>query len=149
MDKNIYLTDEQYFEQLNKYKQRIIDRKIPLTMYDDDTIGSKDSGTSWGLCNSDKAMWPVEMRLWGDDPRDAKRDTVYGTKYLGKYHQCPFDRDLLNSANNEPGGCFCRCLLFSGELKGHEHVRAERLFDEAIRQHNQRMEVKDAQSRKT
>ena len=104
-----YLTNERYLIALQRFRAAIAKGNTSLTGFDDNTIGDKDTQVTWGLCNSEAAMWPdaqdhIWPHLFTTEGRSAPLHTATG-------QGCAFDQNR-HSADNPPYGCFYRCDFF-------------------------------------
>jgi hypothetical protein len=108
-ERDIEMTDEAYLKALLRLRERI--EKCNLVYFDDDTIGSKDTQCTWGLCCASKEQWPdPEDHLW---PDQFIKEGRVAPKYRKPYQVCPMDtRPVPNREAPRRNGCFYTCLFF-------------------------------------
>jgi len=124
----LYLTDDRYFVALKRLRARIAGG-LALTFHDDDTVGSKSTECSWGLCSHEKEAWPdAEDQLFEDDFRKHGR---IAPKYQRQGQTCPFDANP--SRLGSPNGCFYDCMVFQRSKPTPTREQALALYDERIR----------------
>ena len=123
MGKDLYLTDEQYLELLDKIEE-VLASGAPLYIDDCNDIGNKHTESNVGLCNDnlttkETAMWPEEF------PRRTDM------KYSKDYHICPFDNrfDAIEKGKKKCmfNGCFYTCSLAKPERRVSRQRIVERL----------------------
>jgi hypothetical protein len=118
--KTIHLTQLQYVDALKRFREAIANGE-KLEYFDDTTIGNKDTQCTWGLCCSDKKMWPKDARLFDRDP--------ISIKYRKANHKCPMDK----RNKDHDFGCFYHCRVFQGPKP--TRVEALKLYDEELKKH--------------
>lgn len=123
MGKDLYLTDEQYLELLDKIEE-VLASGAPLYIDDCNDVGNKHNESNVGLCNDnfttkETAMWPEQFPQRMD------------MKYTQHYHICPFDNrfDKLEQGKrcNMINGCFYTCSLAKPERRVSRQRIVERL----------------------
>lgn len=119
MGKDLYITDMEYLQLLQKIKEVVNKPDFKPTWYDSTTMGDKYTETNCGLCNDnfttkDTAMFP--------DQFPQRKDM----KYAKSEHKCPFDFRKKVGWN----GCFYTCWFFKRGLTNLTKIR--QLVDEQI-----------------
>lgn len=107
----IRMTFSRYVIALRRLHRRIKDG-LELVFWDDTTIGNKDTYCSWGLCCSDKEMWPDACdHLW---PHEFTEHGRVAPLYHGNKQWCPFDKRIDDRGKQAEysWGCFWRCVFF-------------------------------------
>jgi len=117
---------------LKRFKNKI-ESGVPLSYFDDNTIGNKDMGCTWGLCNDTVEDWPdIEDHTFPLSFADNERSSALHHGHL----TCPFDhpwpQDHKRKHSNVKGnGCFHRCLIFQ-RREQMTRERALQLYDERL-----------------
>ncbi len=105
------LTVEQHLQALEVLKNKI--QTVPLSGFDSEVTGDKDTQCTWGLCCREEDRWPKDTRVWPDRP--LIDGMVYGIKeHLG----CPMDKREVKSVY----GCFYHCRFFQGPKPTREQA---------------------------
>lgn len=102
-EKDIYLTDKEYFMLLLKMRGVLNRKDFKADAYDSTVVGCKYTESNIGFCNEDfttkeTALFP---HLW------PERKSM---KYRRSHHHCPFD--LREPSGEFRNGCFYTCYLF-------------------------------------
>ena len=109
---NLYLTDRQYLDILEKIEQKLKEGSFDYYIYDSNEIGNKYTESNLGFCNEDyttldTALFPNQFIEFG----------YKGMKYKKENQACPFD-DRVRTLKNEKGcfnsigwGCYYTCCL--------------------------------------
>jgi hypothetical protein len=110
MNKDLYCSSESYLFALEKQKERI-ENNLPLNAINSDEYGNNYTYCSWGLCCTDKEIWPnPEDHLW---PDQFVKNERLAPKYRTKGQECPFDDKTKPGYElNSPNGCYYRCMIF-------------------------------------
>jgi hypothetical protein len=119
----LYLTNEQYINAMKRIRNLISDGK-ELIAIDDNTIGSKCTTCTWGLCSEEPDAWPDREDMLFPEQHPQR----ISVKYTETNQRCPIDeRDLLNRDMN---GCFFTCRIFKGKNLSRKEVI--KLYDQRI-----------------
>lgn len=128
------LTKHRYLAALKRFRTRIANG-LELVVWDDTTVGSKDTENSWGLCSRTPESWP-DKEDWIWPKRELIDGRVYGIKDPPYGCLCPFDRnDGAGGFKNESWGCFHRCMFFTPQGPKPDREEALRLYDIRIKDH--------------
>lgn len=129
--KNIYLTDDEYIDLLQRVRDKIAEDGATLFFNEDcDDIGNKSTTSNYGLCNDE--FTTKEIAMWPNNFHSNKE-----MKYLENWHFCPFDKRLhdliLHSKTdvNYMNGCFYTCRI-ADVCKEFSTERVLQWFDEAL-----------------
>jgi hypothetical protein len=128
---NLYLPWHRYIVALKRIREQIANG-LRLRCHDNDDIGSKSSGCTWGLCSSDSEQWPeAEDHMWPE-----KFPSRLAPQYRQKHQLCPFDKnnDEREYIKDHPSGCFYRCSIFWQKETPELRAEALRLYDQRIAQ---------------
>lgn len=114
IDRPTRLSDERYLAALRRFRD-LVASGVDLEGYDDNTTGNKSTEVNWGLCHTDRAMWP--------DPQDHVWPHSFTTRnrsaplHRQENQPCPFDhgRDDEVKPGEMRNGCFWRCEFFKAK----------------------------------
>lgn len=98
--KNIHLTDEQYFEILQKILQEVEQPRFEGSVHDSTTIGDKYTESNCGMCS--EKYTTKENALFPDEFPERK-----SLKYRETWQRCPFD----SRKDPDLNGCYYFCIL--------------------------------------
>lgn len=105
MNKELRLTDEQYFKILKKIEATITQDSFKVSCSDCNVIGAKSTDSNCGFCNDEYV--DRDMDLFPNQYPERKT-----MKYRGKNHRCPFDMREEPRILGWGYGCFSECYLF-------------------------------------
>ena len=133
MNKDIYLTDDQYKAILIKIQKIVNQENFKYSCEDSNTIGNKYNISNCGFCNDN--FTEKNTALFPDQFPERK-----SMKYRLKNHKCPFDmRAKLEELDMGYGnGCFYHCYLFQSEKKGIRPniTKIREMVDKTIKEGN-------------
>lgn len=119
MDKEIYLSDEQYL-QLLYIGRTHLDGVKHVYAEDSTCTGNKYTTTNVGLCNEE--LCTKEIALWPH--KWPGRKTI---KYRASGQKCPLDTRVSGDTSS---GCFYHCVIFQKKCTDIEHIK--QLYDTCI-----------------
>ena len=127
MNKDIYLTDEQYKSILLKIKETVYKEDFQYQCFDSTTPGDRFTISNCGFCNDD--FTEQKTALFPDQFPERK-----SMKYREAHHKCPFDMRVKIESSDI--GCFYHCRLFqSGRYGGRPEIEEIReLVDKTIQE---------------
>jgi len=118
-NREIHLTDEQYYSILLKIKKTVDQEGFKPTCDDCTMVGMKHTETNCGLCNDN--FTEKETALFPNEFPERK-----SMKYSQDNHKCPFDQRINK---NYSYGCFYHCCLFQ-----HQRYRSKEVTIEELRE---------------
>ncbi len=132
MKKVIHLTDEQYLDLLKRIR-KTLDSITEVIAEDSTLIGNKYTEANVGLCTDkfttrETALWPKQFDTIGKVKYDHPH--MHSMKYRRTHHRCPLD----NRRRPDINGCFYTCLLFQSKFKTPSIQEVKNLYDELIKE---------------
>ena len=103
---DLYLTDEQYIEILNKIKSMVNKEGFKPYIYDSTETGNKFTESNCGFCND---SFITKANSLSPDRYPAQKSM----KYRANHHPCPFDKRFKGIDYGEMYGlgCYYYCTL--------------------------------------
>lgn len=111
---------------LRRARDRIEDG-LELEFWDDETVGSKSTECSWGMCTTAEEQWPdADDQTW---PESYRKHGRVAPRQFPLRAGCPLDR-ATGTKDESHLGCFYRCRVFQDGLR--DRTGALNLYDDAI-----------------
>jgi len=115
-NKEMYLTDKQYYSILLKIKKVVNQNSFKPYCDDCNITGMKYTETNCGFCNDE--FTKKETAMFPKDFPERK-----DMKYCKSNHKCPFDTRVLDV--DYAYGCFYYCYLFQSKGKATVEIIRE------------------------